>query len=89
MNNFKVSKNSSLHHQFQSFIDIFTDTVNFHAPYKRSTRKEKKLKEKPWLTKVLLKSIKQKTKFIKYFLIIQIVHYILNTKNIVALSIEH
>ena len=42
MNNFKVSKDSSPHDQFQTFIDIFTDTVNFHAPYGRTTRKEKK-----------------------------------------------
>ena len=89
MNNFKVSEDSSPHHQSQTFIDIFTDTVNFHAPYRRTTRKEKKLKEKPWLTKGLLKSIKQKTKCIKNFLIIQIVHYMLNTKNILTLSIEH
>ena len=59
MNNFKVSEDSSPHYQFQNFINIFTDTVNFHAPYRRTTRKEKKLKEKPWLTKgLLLKSIK-------------------------------
>ena len=67
MNNFKVSEDSSLHHQFQIFIDIFTDTVNFHAPYRRTTRKEKKLKVKPWLTKGLLKSIKQKNKMYKKF----------------------
>ena len=41
MNNFKVSEDSSPHHQFQTFIDIVTDTVNFHAPYRRTTRKEK------------------------------------------------
>ena len=70
MNNFKVSEDSSPHHQSQTFIDIFTNTVNFHAPYRCTTRKEKKLKEKPWLTKSLLKSIKQKTKCIKNFLII-------------------
>ena len=68
INNFKVSEDSSSHHQFQTFIDIFTDTVNFHAPYRRTTKKEKKLKEKPWLTKGLLKSIKQKNKMYKKFL---------------------
>ena len=47
MNNFKISQDSSPHHQFQTFIDIFTDTVNLHAPYRRTTRKEKKLKENP------------------------------------------
>ena len=41
MNNFKVFEDSSQHHQFQTFIDIFTDTINLHAPYRRTTRKEK------------------------------------------------
>ena len=68
MNNLKVSEDSSPHHQFQTFIEIFTDTVNFHASYRRTTRKEKKLKEKPWLTKGLLKSIKHKNKMYKKFL---------------------
>ena len=36
MNNFKVSEDSSRHHQFQIFIDIFTDTVNLHSPYRRT-----------------------------------------------------
>ena len=41
MNNFKVSEDSSPRHQFHTFIDIFTNTVNFHTPYRRTTRKEK------------------------------------------------
>ena len=60
MSNLKVFEDSSPHYQFQTFIDIFTDALNFHAPYRRTSRKVKKLKEKPWLTKGLLKSIKQK-----------------------------
>ena len=70
MNNFKDSKDSSPHHQFHTFIDIITDTVNFHAPYRRidDTRKEKKLKENPRLNEGLLKSIKQKNKMYKKFL---------------------
>ena len=89
MINFKASEDLSPHHQFQTFIDIFTDTVNFHVPYRRTTKKEKKLKEKSWLPKIYLNQLNKKTKCIKNFLIIQIVHYILNTKNIVTLSIEH
>ena len=53
---------------------------------------KKKLKEKPWLTKGPLKSIKQKNKMYKKFFDhsnFQIVHYIPNTKNIVTFSIEH
>ena len=62
---------------------IFMRLVN--AP----PEKKKKLKEKLWLTKGLLKSIKLKKKCIKNFLVIQIILYILNTKIIVTLSIEY
>ena len=54
--------------QFEEFVKLFTDTVNFHAPRRRATRKEKKLKSKPWLTQGLLKSIKLKNKMYKQFL---------------------
>ena len=40
MNNFKASEDLSPHHQFQTFIDIFTNTVNLHAPYRRTTSLE-------------------------------------------------
>ena len=41
INNLKVFEDSSRHHQFQNFIDIFADTVNLYAPYRRIIRKEK------------------------------------------------
>jgi len=44
------------------FIKIFQSILNKHAPIRTQTRKEKKLKRKPWLTKSLLQSIKQKNK---------------------------
>ena len=40
INSFKVSEDSSPHHQFQTFINIFTDTVNFHAPYRLPLEKK-------------------------------------------------
>ena len=43
-----------------TFIGTFSDTLNVHAPLHKQTRKEKKLKMKPWLTKGTLKSIKCK-----------------------------
>ena len=45
-----------------------TGKKNFLLSPLRTTRKEKKLKEKLWLTKGLLKSIKQKNKMYKKFL---------------------
>ena len=41
------------------------DITNKHAPLRNLTRKEMKLKTKPWLTKGLLKSISIKNKLFK------------------------
>ena len=45
----------------EKFIDIFHKTLNIHAPLRKQSRKETKLKNKPWLSKRILKSIQQKT----------------------------
>ena len=50
---------------FDNFISIFTEVVNLFAPKRNATRKEKKLKLKPWLTPGLLKSIQTKNKMFK------------------------
>ena len=65
-----VTESRSPHDQFEEFVKLFTDIVNFHVglPRRRATRKEKKLKSKPWLTQGLLKSIKLKNKMYKQFL---------------------
>ena len=44
------------------FIGAFRNTLNKHAPLRKQTRKEKKLRSKPWITKALLISIKHKNK---------------------------
>ena len=46
----------------RNFINIFNDTLNNHAPLRKQTRKERKLKSKPWLTKEILISLKHKNK---------------------------
>ena len=48
-----------------NFISIFTEVVDLFAPQRNATRKEKKLKLKPWLTPALLKSIQTKIKMLK------------------------
>ena len=63
-----VTESRSLCNQFEEFVKLFTDILNFHAPRRRATKKEKKLKSKPWLTQRLLKSIKLKNKMYKQFL---------------------
>ena len=42
------------------FIDIFHKTLNIHAPLRKQSRKETKVKNKPWLFKGSLISIQQK-----------------------------
>ena len=50
----------------RNFINIFNDTLNNHAPLRKQTRKERKLKSKPWLTKGILIFLKHKNKlFVK------------------------
>ena len=44
----------------EKFIDIFHETLNIHAPLRKQSRKETKLKNKPWLSKGILISIQQK-----------------------------
>ena len=44
----------------EKFIDIFHKTLNTHAPLRKQSRKETKLKNKPWLFKEIIKSIQQK-----------------------------
>ena len=44
----------------EKFIVIFHKTLNIHAPLRKQSRKETKLKNKPWLSKGILISIQQK-----------------------------
>ena len=44
------------------FINTFKTTLDTHAPLRKQTRKEKKLRSKPWITKGLLMLIKHKNK---------------------------
>ena len=43
---------------FDTFYSLILQTVNQHAPFKKLTRKQKRLNSKPWITKGLLNSIK-------------------------------
>ena len=68
----KIS-NISKHHldtnnKYDSFHTALIQTLDEHAPYKKISRKESKLKLKPWLTKGILKSIKLKNILYKKFI---------------------
>ena len=52
---------------FEDFYSLITTTIENHAPLKKLTRKQTRLRNKPWITKGLLKSIKRKQKMHKTY----------------------
>ena len=42
---------------YNAFINVFSTTLEFHAPLMKSFQPEKKIAEKPWLTKELREEI--------------------------------
>ena len=53
---------------YNTFTKFLLEVINKHAPYKELSRRETKLKQKPWLTKDLLKSIRRKNKLYRKFI---------------------
>ena len=53
---------------FTNFNNLLEDTINTHAPLRKLTRKELKLKKKPWITKAILVSTKTKNNLYKNYL---------------------
>ena len=41
-----------------SFFNKFESLLNIMAPYKKQTKREKRLEQRPWITKGILKSMK-------------------------------
>ena len=56
---------SNINDIFNSFYSLLTSIINAHAPLKKLTRKQKRLKNKPWITKGLLIATKRKQKMHK------------------------
>ena len=50
---------------FETFSRLFNKTLDRHAPIKKSTRKEEKIKSRPWITKGIKKSISIRDKLYK------------------------
>ena len=65
MSNINAITESNINDIFDSFYYLFTSTINAHAPLKKLTRKQKRLKNKPWFTKGLWISIQRKQKMHK------------------------
>ena len=62
LSNLFVNNTLSVNELFDKFVAIFADVVIDFAPIRKTTRKEKKLKQKPWTTTNLLKCILTKNK---------------------------
>ena len=57
--------NNNIAFLFAEFVKIFKCVIDKHAPFKRASRKQRKLIQKPWITKGIFKSIKNKQKLYK------------------------
>ena len=47
---------------FSKFLQIVRSAIDFYAPLRQASRRQKRIQSKPWLTKGLLVSIKRKQK---------------------------
>ena len=47
---------------FDQMLQIIKNTLNVHAPLRKYSRKQRRLKTKHWITKAILKSVKHKQK---------------------------
>ena len=57
--------NISVNKISQSLTSFFENVLNKHAPLQKLSRKEKRLSEKPWISKGILKSIKTKNRLFR------------------------
>ena len=56
---------STVHNDFDEFIHIFQTIINKHATLRKLSRREKQLQAKPWITRGLLTSIKNKNRMFR------------------------
>ena len=59
----------SLDDSFSKLVQTLSKVIEKHAPLQKASRKQKRIMQKPWLTKGLLTSIKNKQKLHKNFYI--------------------
>jgi len=53
---------------FDSFYSVTANTIDKHAPLKKSCKKEAKFQSKPWISQGIRKSIKIKNKLFNFYL---------------------
>ena len=59
------NQDTDVNEDVSRITEMFVKTLNSHAPLMSMSRRERKLNEKPWITKGILKSIKTKNKLFK------------------------
>ena len=64
-NQFQNISENNIENQFTELHSLITATIDKHAPLCNLTRKQKRLRNKPWLTKGLLISMKNKRRTYK------------------------
>ena len=47
------------------------NTIDLHAPLRQYSRRQRRLRQKPWVTKAILKSVKHKQNFILLTLLME------------------
>ena len=60
-----ATKNNDLDLIFKTFFHLFGKALDRHAPLKQGIRKDKKIEQKPWVTKGIQASMKQRDKLYK------------------------
>ena len=65
---------------FETFFQLFNKILDRHAPIKKSTKKEEKIKSEPWITKGIKKSISIRDKLYKE---------IIKEKNVLTKVLKH
>ena len=60
-----ATENNDIDLGFETFFRLFNKTLDRHAPIKKSTKKEEKIKSKPWITKGIKKSVSIRDKLYK------------------------
>ena len=82
----KVSLQTA-HDLFQKFLNIIKQSLQKHAPLKKASRKQQKLREKPWITRGILKSINHKNMLYQQSL--KGDNYTKNTYNVYRKKLTH
>ena len=63
-----ISPNTNTEKSYKTFLEKFESLLDTYAPLKKLSKNELKLKDKPWITPGLQKSISIKNQFLSKFI---------------------